>query len=104
MTEQRIRAVVFKEGDWWILQGLDYDFAVAARTLEDMPVRAQRFLAVLFDASRQHGVEPFYGYSPAPRRFWKMYEAAEPWTEPLCTVELPEDLGSTPVVETRLAA
>lgn len=104
MTEQRIRAVVFKEDDWWILQGLDYDFVVAARTLDEMPVRVQRFLAVLFDASRQLGVEPFYGYSPAPRRFWSMYEAAGPWTEPLCTVELPEDLGSTPVVETRLAA
>jgi hypothetical protein len=104
MTEQRIRAVVFKEGDWWILQGLDYDFAVAARTLEEIPVRVQRFLAILFYSGRQLGVEPFYGYSPAPRRFWRMYEDAEPWTEALRTFELPEDLGSAPVVETRLAA
>jgi hypothetical protein len=100
----RIRVVVFRDGKWWIIQGLDYDFATVARSLEEVPGEIRRWLSVLFAASRQLGVEPFYGYSPAPHRFWKMYEQAEPWTEPIPSVELPEDLGSLPMVETRLAA
>jgi hypothetical protein len=103
MVKPIIRAVVFREGDWWIVQGLDYDFATATRRLEDIPGEIRRWLTVLFAASREIGVEPFHGYSTAPRRFWRMYEEAEPWVERL-TVELPQDLGSAPVVDTRLAA
>jgi hypothetical protein len=104
MIEPRIRAVVFKEGDWWIIQGLEYDFVTVARRLEDVPSSIQQFLAVLFAASQQIGVEPFYGYSKAPRRFWKMYECAEPWTEDLPLIELRQDFDAVPVVDTRLAA
>ncbi|HEX9945312.1 MAG TPA: hypothetical protein VGG03_25155 [Thermoanaerobaculia bacterium] len=104
MVPLRIRAVVFRDGDWWVIQGLDYDFVTLARSLEGVPGEIQRWLSVLFAASHHLGVEPFHGYSPAPRRFWKMYEQAEPWTELIPPVELPEDLGSTPVVDTRLAA
>jgi hypothetical protein len=104
MDELRIRTVVFKEGQWWIIQGLEYDFVTVTRRLEDVPGEIQRWLTVLFVASHELGVEPFYGYSPAPRRFWKMYERAEPWTEPIPPFELPRDLGSAPVVDTRLAA
>lgn len=104
MDPLRIRTVVFRDGKWWVIQGLDYDFVTLARSLEDVPGEIQRWLTVLFAASRQLGVEPFYGYSPAPRRFWKMYEQAEPWKEPIPPVELLADLGSPPIVETRLAA
>lgn len=104
MDPMRIRVVVFKDADWWIIQGLDYDFATVVRHLEDVPGEIQRWLSVLFAACRHLGVEPFYGYSPAPRRFWRMYEQAAPWAEPLSPIELPESLGSAPVVDTRLAA
>ena len=104
MDPLRIRVVVFKDADWWIIHGLDYDFATATRRLEDVPGEIQRWLSVLFDASHQLGIEPFYGYAPAPRRFWRMYEQAEPWSEPLSPIELPENLGSAPVIDTRLAA
>jgi hypothetical protein len=104
MDPLRIRVVVFKDGDWWIIQGLDYDFVTLARSLEDVPGEIHRWLTVLFAASRQIGVEPFAGYTPAPRRFWKMYEQAQPLVDPLPSLELPEDLGSIPIVESRLAA
>ena len=104
MDPLRIRTVVFKEGNWWIIQGLDYDFVALARRLEDVPGEIRRFLAVLFAASVQLGVQPFYGYAPAPRRYWRMYEQAQPWSEPMPAIELPDDLGSSPVVDTRLAA
>lgn len=104
MDPLRIRVVVFRDGKWWIIQGLDYDFATVARRLEDVPGEIHRWLTVLFAASRKLGVKPFFGYSPAPRRFWRMYERAEPRTELIPSIELSEDFGSIPVVDTRLAA
>lgn len=104
MPEQTIRTIVFKEGDWWIIQGLEYDFATCTRSLEDVPGELRRWLLVLFAASQQYGIEPFTGYSPAPRKFWKMYETAAPWQGPVPVVEFPETLGPGPAVETRLAA
>jgi hypothetical protein len=104
MNELRIRVVVYQAEGWWIIHGLDYEFVTLARGLEDVPGEIQRWLTVLFAASHELGVEPFYGYSPAPRKFWKLYDGAEPWTEPIPPFELPRDLGSAPVVDTRLAA
>jgi hypothetical protein len=104
MIEPRIRTVVFNDGKWWIVQGLDYDFVTIARRLEDVPGEIRRFLMILFAASRQLGVEPFHGYSPAPRKYWKMYEQAEPWMPAGPPVEIPEETGSLPAVDTRLAA
>ena len=103
MDQLRIRTVVFKDGDWWIIQGLEYDFATATRRLEDVPGEIRRWLTVLFAASQALGVQPFQGYPSAPRRFWKMFEQAEPW-ELLPEIDFPQDLGSAPRVDTRLAA
>jgi hypothetical protein len=104
MRELTIHTVVYKSRDWWIIQGLEYDFVTCTRRLEDVPGEIRRWLLVLFVASRQHRVEPFTGYAPAPRKFWEMYEKAEPLTAAIQRVELPEDLGLGPAVETRLAA
>jgi len=99
---KKLQIVVYKADPWWIIHGLDPEFVTVARSLEDVPGAIQNFLNVLFAASQQCSVEPFYGYPKAPRRFWKMYERAEPWT-----VTFPpgsEDLGDGPVLDTRLAA
>jgi len=104
MNAPLIRVVVYREDDWWIIHGLDYEFVTLARRLEDVPGEIRRWLTVLFAASQERGIEPFYGYSPAPRRFWKMYERAEPWSEPVPPIELPGNQGSGPAVDTRLAA
>jgi hypothetical protein len=104
VRELTIHTVVFKSRDWWIIQGLEYNFVTCTRRLEDVPGEIRRWLLVLFVASRKYGVEPFTGYSPAPRKFWEMYEKAAPLAEPVPPIELPEELGYGPAVETRLAA
>ena len=104
MGVSRIRVVVYRDGDWWIIHGLDYEFVTLARRLEDVPGEIRRWLSVLFAASQQLGIEPFHGYSPAPKRLWRLYEQAAPWEEPISPVELPGNLGSGPAVEPRLAA
>jgi hypothetical protein len=100
MNENQIRAVVYKEGDWWIIQGLEYDFVAVAKRFEEVSEEIRRFLRVLVSASAQRGVEPFHGYSAAPRKYWKMYEKATPWEGPVQPLDLPGGLG----LEARLAA
>jgi hypothetical protein len=104
MDPLRIRVVVFKDADWWIIQGLDYDFVALARRLEDVPGEIRRWLSVLFAACKQLGVEPFHGYAPAPQKYWRLYEQAQPWAGTLPSFELPEGLGAGPAIDTRLAA
>lgn len=104
MLESTIRAVVFQEGQWWIIQGLEYGFATYTERLEEVPGELRRWLLVLFAASQKYGIKPFTNYSPAPRRFWTMYEMATPWPEPIPFIELPEDFGPGWAVEARLVA
>lgn len=104
MIKPRIRVLVYEQDGWWIIRGLDYHFMTLTERLEDVPGEIRRFIMVMFAASWENGVEPFNGYSRAPRKYWEMYERAEPWTEPVSPIELPKNLGSAPLVDTRLAA
>jgi hypothetical protein len=102
MNEPRIRAVVFREGDWWIIQLLEYDLATQVRRLEDVPSEFRRLILGQMEANADLGVEPFYGFSRAPKRFWEMYEPAR-------TLVAPTPLEGTenkisPHYEARLAA
>lgn len=102
MAEQRIRAVVFKEGNWWVIQVLDYDLATQVRRLEDVPDTFRRLILGQIEVNAFMGGAPFHGFSKAPRRFWEMYEKAR-------ILVAPSRLGDTsgggsPEVEARLAA
>ncbi|HEX4959576.1 MAG TPA: hypothetical protein VF173_01960 [Thermoanaerobaculia bacterium] len=102
MVEPRIRAVVFQEGDWWIIQLLEYDLVTQVRRLEDVPGEFRRLLIGQMAANAALGVEPFHGFSPAPRRFWKMYEQARALVTPTPLEE--RESGTAPRYEARLAA
>jgi hypothetical protein len=102
MTEQRIRAVVFKEGDWWVIQVLDYDLATQVRRLEDVPDTFRRLILGQMEVNAFMGVAPFHGFSKAPRRFWEMYEKAHTLVAPTLLGDW--DGEAFPEVEARLAA
>ena len=106
--EFRVRAVVFREGEWWVAQCLEYDLATQARRLEDLPRELRRLLTVQIQASQEYGVEPFEGFSRAPARFWKMYENAKSRVEPVESevpkAQFPPGFEAGPVVEARIAA
>ncbi|HEX6865528.1 MAG TPA: hypothetical protein VF414_22060 [Thermoanaerobaculia bacterium] len=95
MPEYRMRAVVFKEGDWWVAQCLEYDFAAVSKDLEELPGELQWAVTAQITISLERGIQPFHGYSPAPRRFWEMFERAQTLQEPS---------AANPSIETRLAA
>ena len=102
MNEPRIRAVVFREGDWWIIQLLEYDLATQVRRLEDVPSVFRRLILGQMEANAALGVEPFHGFSRAPKRFWEMYERARTLIAPT----LLENTGNktSPQYEARVAA
>ena len=102
MIEPRIRAVVFREGDWWIIQILEYDLVTQVRCLEDVPGEFRRLLIGQMAANAASGVEPFHGFSEAPRRFWKMYEHAQALVTPTPLEEVESE--TLPPYEARLAA
>jgi hypothetical protein len=82
MPEYRIRAVIFREGEHWVAQCLEYRYAIQTRELGNIPKELGECLAAQILVSRQLGIEPFHGFEPAPRRFWEMYERAIPLPEP----------------------
>ena len=69
-----LRAVIFRDGDWWVAQLLEYNLATAARSLEAIPAELERFLTVQIVGSLEAGVEPFEDLPKAPQRFWDLYE------------------------------
>lgn len=100
MPEYRIRAVVFREGDWWLAQCLEYDFAAVSRNLEELPNELQWAVTTQIALSIERGIQPFHGFSPAPRRFWEMFDQAKTLLEPAAAA-VP---GASPEIEARLAA
>lgn len=78
MTDEfKIRTVLFREGDWWVAQCLDYDLAAQARTEKDLQYELGRILVGRIMAGAELGVEPFKGLPPAPRRYWDMFFDAQ---------------------------
>jgi hypothetical protein len=102
--EPVLRAVVFREGKWWILQLLEYDLATQVRRLEDIPETFHRLLVAQILANAGHGVPPFHGFSPAPRRFWNLYERAAEFVAPTPLAGAGPALAEPPRIEARLAA
>ena len=97
MPEYRIRAVIFRRGEYWIAKCLEYGYVLQTSSpLEDVPGELKRALTLQIQTSLDLGIEPFAGFQPASRRFWEMYERASP-----VPVER-ENPG--PEVEVRLAA
>jgi hypothetical protein len=99
MPESRIRAVIFRRGDYWIAKCLEYGYVLqTSSSLEAVPGELKRALTLQIQLSVELGIEPFAGFEPASRRFWEMYERASPLEEAL------EREEPGPEVEVRLAA
>lgn len=101
MPTYRIRAVVFREGEHWVAQCLEYRYAIQTRKLEDMPRVLMQCLTAQIVTSRQLGIEPFHGFETAPRRYWEMYERATPLPG---SVDAPESERTVEMLEMRVAA
>lgn len=79
-TPQRleIRAVLFQEIGLWVAQCLEHDIAVQAQTRADLLETLERTLLGYLLLGFEKGCRPFEWIPPAPRRYWEMYEKANP--------------------------
>jgi hypothetical protein len=93
--EKTICAIVYRDGDWWIIRCLDYNLVTAARHLEEVPGELRRFLLVQIAASRQRGIEPFSGIPQASPKYWEMYEKGRTWNLSTSSIELPRAARGT---------
>ena len=76
MSPRRISVVVFKEGDFWVAQCLEYDIATQARSLRDLQYELQRTLIGHVVAANDANQVPFAKLAPAPQKSWDMFAAA----------------------------
>lgn len=82
MTKDSLRVVIFKEGDAWSAQCLEYDIYARADSLDDVKNRMLVTLALESDASRDAGKRPFEGIDPAPTHYHAMWQQRSSFVQP----------------------
>ena len=89
MGRHVFHVVFFKDRDWWVAQCLERNLATASQDPRDLSSKLEVVLRVQIEADREAGVEPFSTLPQAPRRFWQMFQSAEPWHPDTDTAEPP---------------
>lgn len=80
-----VRAVVFKSGDHWVVQCLEYDVAAQAETVKDVPYQFERAMVAHMVIARENNIEPFENIPKAPARYWTMFESGVKLDAPTTT-------------------
>ena len=83
MSPILIRAVALKEDGMWVARCLEYNFASCAETLEELPNALLRQVIDQIKADIEAGQKPFFGFKPAPQKYWDMFTAALEVSRPL---------------------
>ena len=71
--------IFFKDRDWWVAQCLEKNLATASQDPRELPGKLEAVLKVQVEADQEAGIEPFSTLPQAPRRFWQMFQNAQPW-------------------------
>ena len=82
-----IRIIVFRDGDSWIAQCLEYDICAQASDLDELRSRIAATIEAERDFSRQSGKKPFEGIAPSPKHYFDMWEKRSTFTSG------PEEVG-----------
>jgi hypothetical protein len=70
-----LRVVVFREGDWFCAQAIEFDLAVQAKSLPTLYQRFHRLVTSHVAVRHMHAREPFKDLPPAPSKYREMWEA-----------------------------
>lgn len=103
METMTLRAVLFKEEDWWVGQFLEHDIAAQAKTLKDLIYELQRTLVGHLMISKREGLQPFAHLQKAPERYFEMFKQGVLVQPDRAAFDTPADL-SIPTPELRLVA
>jgi hypothetical protein len=69
-----IRVVVFREGDKYVAQCIEYDIATQAADIDTVLDRLDLTLEAECSISMEQSGEPFAGIAPAPNFFHQLWE------------------------------
>tara|TARA_R110000787_G_scaffold36855_5_gene93823 strand:- start:242 stop:538 length:297 start_codon:yes stop_codon:yes gene_type:complete len=72
--ETTLRTVIFKDGDSWVGQCLEYDIGAQANSLEELHRRLRIVIAAERAESTKQNGAAFAGIDPAPKYFHDMWE------------------------------
>lgn len=80
MPSYKFHVVVFEDRGWWVAQCLERNLTASSKKdPRELPAKLGRVLQGQIAADRERGVEPFSTLPQAPRRFWTLFQNAEPW-------------------------
>ena len=71
-----INAVIYREGDYWIAQGLEYDICAQALTVNEVNDAFEKQVVATAAVGIELGREPFDDIAAAPKKFWDMFSSA----------------------------
>lgn len=74
MDGPEIRVVVFRDGDMWAGQCLEYDIGAQADSLEKLDRYLEIAIAATRRESRERNGKAFAGVPPAPEYFRKLWD------------------------------
>ena len=73
-TEKNLRVIVFREGDVYVAQCIEYDIAAQGATIESVIDRLELTIDAEFAFCGEDGKEPRESISPAPVYYHKLWE------------------------------
>lgn len=74
--DQIIRAVAFRQGDVWVIQGVDYDIVAQTKDPLDAPGAFLRAVIATAAVNAEHGRMGLDSIQAAPARFREMFQQA----------------------------
>ena len=81
-------AVFFEDRGWWVAQCLERNLTASAKDPRELHQKLEAVLKVQNEADLEAGIAPFSTLPLAPRRFWRLFQTAEPWGLDGSTTEL----------------
>jgi hypothetical protein len=89
MRRHVFHVVFFQDRGWWVAQCLEHNLTASSKDPQELQRKLAAVLKVQAEVDIEAGRVPFSAVPPAPRRFWKLFQSAEPWGLDDSTTELP---------------
>jgi hypothetical protein len=74
VARNKLRFIVFQDGDWLCAQGVDFDLSVQARSLALLHPAIDKLIRGHIAVREHLGLRAFKDLPPAPSRFREMFE------------------------------
>jgi hypothetical protein len=79
MRRHVFHVVLFEDRGWWVAQCLERNLVAASKDPRELRSKLEIVVKGQIEADEEAGIEPFSRLPQAPRRFWQMFQKAEPW-------------------------